>query len=403
MGMRIAALHLPSFPLQVAVRGNPALRGAPVAVVERTGVIVACSRAAAALGVRPGLRLTAALVLAPALVATPRDAAAERRALDALGEALLAHAERVELGGEPAVDHAVFAATPARSRGATVGARLAAAAAAQGLRVRVGVADDRFTAWAAAAWRPRNAGAATVVSVPRGGSAAFLAPLPLSLLALGPEVRRMLELGGVRTLGEFAALPPPSVSHPAARYTGADDYQALARGDGSATVASFTPAGPVVERLAVAGAGGAGGGLGAGLGELARRVAGRLAGRGGAAAGVVVRGAAGAVAIALAPPLVDERDLADALGSAAEQVAGGGGWLELEVDRLASPPISDGVPMAVVDAGSAPMPAMDPTPFSLTSPEPRPLAPRGPHRRTQRGKRRERREVREQARLFAVR
>ena len=41
--------------------------------------------------------------------------------------------------------------------------------------------------------------------------AAFLAPLPLELLPLEDEVRQMLHTLGIHTLGDFAALPPPSV------------------------------------------------------------------------------------------------------------------------------------------------------------------------------------------------
>ncbi|MBL0218697.1 MAG: hypothetical protein IPQ07_33080 [Myxococcales bacterium] len=48
--------------------------------------------------------------------------------------------------------------------------------------------------------------------------------MPLSLLAITPEVQHMLEALGVRTLGGFAALP--AFSRPPARA----DYRALARG-----------------------------------------------------------------------------------------------------------------------------------------------------------------------------
>jgi hypothetical protein len=69
----------------------------------------------------------------------------------------------------------------------------------------------------------------TVVS--RRGAAGFLAPHPLELLPLAEEVRHLLRAAGVHTLGQFAALPPPSVDRP-----GALDYQALARGNGPAAI-----------------------------------------------------------------------------------------------------------------------------------------------------------------------
>src|SRR5690606_19078569 len=75
-------------------------------------------------------------------------------------------------------------------------------------------------------------------TVPRGGSAAFLAPLPLSFLPIDAEVQGMLQTCGVKTLGDFAALPPPSVSR---AWTDVD-FRALARGQGTSTVRGATRA-----------------------------------------------------------------------------------------------------------------------------------------------------------------
>ncbi|MDQ6910193.1 MAG: DNA polymerase Y family protein, partial [Actinomycetota bacterium] len=68
---------------------------------------------------------------------------------------------------------------------------------------QVGVADGRFTA--------EQAAAAGIV-VPPGGSAQFLAPLPVS--TLGParaDLVDLLQRLGIRTLGDLAALPAPAV------------------------------------------------------------------------------------------------------------------------------------------------------------------------------------------------
>src|SRR5262249_29030533 len=158
------------------------------------------------------------------------------------------------------------------------GDRLLDRLAAIGVSCRIGIADDRFTAWVAAsssvdAGRDLRAEDAGVVTVPRGGSAAFLAPRPLSLLAITPEVQHMLEALGVRTLGEFAALPAPSVSRPLEA-----DYQALARGDSGCALRPYAPDAPIREELAVGGADSLFGGATA-VAALAERLALRLAGR----------------------------------------------------------------------------------------------------------------------------
>jgi hypothetical protein len=123
----------------------------------------------------------------------------------------------VELGGDPRGQHHVmYVEVPAGKRGSWFGGKLRDLLAIFGLRGRIGIADDRFTAYVAARLGGDSVepGEDAVVCVPRGGSAAFLAPQPLSLLPLGPEVLHMLEALKVKTLGAFADLPPPSVARP---------------------------------------------------------------------------------------------------------------------------------------------------------------------------------------------
>jgi hypothetical protein len=313
--MRIACIHIPQFALQCATRLDPSLRGAPVAVVsglgvepgrERAGVlhapiVLACSRAAWALGVRVGMTATAARALSPELEIVTAEATIERDAVRALGDALLALSPTVDLGGRVGAGGAhlaMYAEVPAKTRGHAFGERIVALLEELGYTARIGIADDRFTAWVAAAHSGTD-GDGHVIAVPRGGSAAFLAPRPLSLLAITPEVQHMLEALGVRTLGEFAALPAPSVARPFEA-----DYQALARGDTGARLRPYTPEAPVREDVVVSagrmrstggalpGSARAGseleldGSIGAtaAIAVVARRLALRLAGRGRAAA-----------------------------------------------------------------------------------------------------------------------
>lgn len=254
---RVACIYLPSFSLQVHVRHEPHLAKTAFAIAglgERPA-IVACSRQAWAQGVRPGMSATQGRAIAPALHIVAGDLELCRQAALSLGESLLSHSVTVDIGGGDAPEaevpghKSIYLHVPRGARGASFGAALLEHIDAQGFRARVGVADDCFTARVAAitaakkveeppaqldlstALRGDNPGfVPATVAVPRGGSAAFLAPQRLELLpGMVDEVRNMLHTLGVHTLGDFASLPPPSVG---VRWNrDGVDYQALARGD----------------------------------------------------------------------------------------------------------------------------------------------------------------------------
>src|SRR2546421_11086440 len=105
--MRIACIHVPQFALQCATRLDPSLRGAPMAIGSAGGgrgplrapIVTACSRAAWAAGVRLGMTAPSARARAPELVVVPIEAALERETVRALGDALLAAAPMVGVGG----------------------------------------------------------------------------------------------------------------------------------------------------------------------------------------------------------------------------------------------------------------------------------------------------------------
>ena len=306
--MRIACLHVPQFALQCLTRVDPSLRGAAVAVVSapianvasgssgRAGesgsmpigpalgaralyapVVQACSRAAWALGIRLGMTATAAHACAPGqLRIVNADSALERETVRALADALLGVSSIVDVGGRVGAGGAhlaLYCEVPSKTRGTSYGDRLLEVVDTLGLTGRIGIADDRFTAWVAAAHGGLPSDEQGVVSVPRGGSAAFLSPMPLSLLAITPEVQHMLEALGVRTLGEFAALPAPSVSRSPSALEA--DYQALARGDSGTGLRPYTPEAPIREEAVLSAASSGG----AAIAMLADRIALRLRGR----------------------------------------------------------------------------------------------------------------------------
>lgn len=257
--MRVACIYLPSFPLQVHVRLAPHRAGTAFAVAEapsesersRPSILV-CSRAAWELGVRPEMTATQARALAPEVDILTADPPLYREALEALAEVLMHRSVTVDIGSEGfQAQQSIYLRVPRGSRGDSFGGQIHTLLGRHGYRGRVGVADDRFTAWAAAmtAREPREGTpfSQECTSIPCGGAAAFLAPLSIDLLPLPDDIRHMLQTLGVHTLGDFAALPPPSVGR---RWSGDGvDYQKLARGDGPAVLTGFSPRERIVESI----------------------------------------------------------------------------------------------------------------------------------------------------------
>jgi hypothetical protein len=186
--------------------------------------------------------------------------------------------------------------------------------------------------------------------VPRGGAAAFLAPLPITLLPIDPEVARMLRRARVRTLGDFATLPPPSSAHRAPRDA---DLRAMARGEGASVLRSFAPSEIVRERVvceqplltAFSAAGSAAEPLSFLLRPLVDRACERLRGRGMAAGALELRlGSASqqrVIPVELSWGSIHGTNLLSALraalGRAPVQVAGPITELELVITREVEP------------------------------------------------------------------
>ncbi|WAC66583.1 DNA polymerase Y family protein [Agrococcus sp. SL85] len=201
---RIGVLRVPDWPVVVA-RQTGALpaggeQGSPGAVVHAMR-IVACDEGARAEGVRPGMRIRDAQAAAPMLALAPADPVGESLAFERVLRAVHAVVPAAQPIGEGGLAFRMRGAS--RFYGSEAGAIAAVrgALAPMGLTAVVGVADDRFAAELAA-----EAGAI----VPTGGSAAFLAALPVGVLGEG-ELAGMLHRLGVHTLGGFARLPDDSV------------------------------------------------------------------------------------------------------------------------------------------------------------------------------------------------
>jgi protein ImuB len=198
--------------------------GAPpdsLTAVVHANRVVACSAAARAEGVRPGLRRREAQGRCPELELLAHDPARDARAFEPVLVAIEQLTPWVEVlrpgecafpargaaryhGGEPAlavtVTAAVHAAVESRGgpplgRGGPGDRRGGPPLGRDGCRV--GIADGTFAAGLAARHQ---------VIVPPGGSRAFLAPLPVATLDR-PDLADLLVRLGLRTLGDLAALP----------------------------------------------------------------------------------------------------------------------------------------------------------------------------------------------------
>lgn len=207
--------------------------GAPLdvpAAVLFANRVVACTPAARGEGVHRGLRRREAQGRCPQLAILEHDPSRDARAFEVVAAAVESFAPRVEVV-RPGLC-AVPTRGPSRYFGGDdpLSAKVAAAVTGLGFGCRVGIADGRFTAGLAA-----RAGRV----VEPGGSAAFLAPFPVSTLDR-PDLADLLRRLGLRTLGDFAALQGADVL---ARF-GTDGATAhrLARGlDGRPHAARIPP------------------------------------------------------------------------------------------------------------------------------------------------------------------
>ncbi len=229
--MRVACLLIPHLPVQVEQRRNPVLADAPLVVGGRrwdVGAVLDCCVQAAAAGVEPGMRLSRAETLCPDARFVPADEGTYDAVHEAVADSVRRFTATVEIGELGLVlanvsglkrrfdDEAELAGQLIQGVGDSLGSALSPVEGpvlstsrvrsrdeGEGLDVQVGLGGSKFVAERAA--RAARPGEACVV--PPEEEQAFLSPLDISALPLGPEMERRLRLLGVRTLGALANLP----------------------------------------------------------------------------------------------------------------------------------------------------------------------------------------------------
>ena len=202
---RSLVLWLPDWPVSAYRReaARPPRDDAPLAVFENN-MVVACSAAARAQGVRRGQRRRDAQALCPSVIVVTADHVRDARVFAPVVALVEEHAPGVQIV-RPGLC-ALRARGPARYYGGEEEAArmLVRLLVAEGFTdVRASVADGVFTAEHAA--RVTRADDPVRV-VPGGQASTFLAPLPVTTLDDG-DLASLLARLGVHTLGEFAAMP----------------------------------------------------------------------------------------------------------------------------------------------------------------------------------------------------
>ncbi len=203
--MRVLCARHPHLALVAAWRRHPELRAEPVVIggaPELRLPVIAASAPAMAAGVRPGQPLREAQQRCPAAAFVAADEAAVEQLRAELLSLLCGLAPSAEVGDETAwcdltgrhaahSDEAAWAVAIARGLAGQLGDDVA-----------VGVAASRLVAEVAA----RQAGLRRIRRVAPGEEAAFLAPLPLSVLPIDPAIASRLAALGLDCAGAVAGL-----------------------------------------------------------------------------------------------------------------------------------------------------------------------------------------------------
>jgi len=209
---RLLVLWCPDWPVHAHIVAERLPADAPVALIDKN-VVLACSPAARAEGVRRGMRQREAQARCPAIHLIRYDPTLDSRAF----EPILTAMEGALPGVHPLRPGmlAVRARGPAQYYGGERAAALTLIGTIEELgvpAVRAGIADGLFAAERAARWVTSGlSGADPITIVPTDATAEFLAPLPVELLE-DPELVSLLPRLGIRTLGGFAELAEADVA-----------------------------------------------------------------------------------------------------------------------------------------------------------------------------------------------
>ncbi len=208
--MSVLCCRIPDFLVTLALRDEPRLAGAPLALLGGDAHVWAASPEAEQCGVYAGMLPRQARVRCPDLLLRPVDASRSQAEQDAfLGEMARWELPVEEHGwGAAYLDLHTVAVTPTAVQplAAELGRRVRQSLGST-LQPALGWDSSKFTARAAST----RAAPGAMRMVGKAEEAHFLGPLPVSLLPLPEAALQQLGWLGIRTLAQFAALPTTAV------------------------------------------------------------------------------------------------------------------------------------------------------------------------------------------------
>lgn len=207
--MSILYCAIPHFAVALARRDDPELADGPLIVLDSEDRVFDVSPEGAQRGIRPGLVLRMAQIRCPEARLYSVDLERCRRELEVFLEILEQFSSAVEPHGWGAayveldsLDDRTHAVPLCQESG-----RLVRQALGQVLQPAIGWDNGKFTACAAA----QCTSPGRLLPVEKAKEPDFLQPLPITLLPLSKDTIDHLRFLGVRTLGQYAALPPAAV------------------------------------------------------------------------------------------------------------------------------------------------------------------------------------------------
>ena len=254
--MSVLYCTIPHFSAALARRERPELSDRPLVLIGPEQRVFGTSAKAAAYGVRSGMTARAAEVRCPEARLMEADLVGCRAEAETLCQVLETVSDRVEPHGWGAA-YVDMGDGLAQNRAGAVSlcqevGRSVRGALGQNLQPALGWNSNKFTAQTAA----RRTPAGHLRAVDRAGEQSFLRPLPVTLLPLAQDSLQRLQYLGLRTLGQYAALPRAAVwqqfgqagivAHRCAR--GRDDRPVVPRGQAPQYTAGVEFEIPLVER-----------------------------------------------------------------------------------------------------------------------------------------------------------
>lgn len=260
-GLSVLYCAIPHFAAALARRDDPDLANQPLVLLGPEGRVLGVSAEAAAAGIAAGMTARAAEVCCPEARLVEADVVRCRAELEGLFQVLERASPKVEPHGwgsayadlgDLAHDQAE-AADLLRTIGREVRRELG-----EPLQPALGWDTSKFTAQTAA----RRTQPGRLLAVAGVRERTFLSPLPMTLLPLDEDALRRLSFLGLRTLGQYAALPSGAVwqqfgragklAHRCAR--GEDDRPVIPRGQRPALAAEIDLEAPLAEQAGLAAA-----------------------------------------------------------------------------------------------------------------------------------------------------